>query len=148
MLIEVVRRIFTEHSTIGDLLINGEPECFSLEDADLGLNQDMNAATIKEKKIPGKTAIPSGKYEITVDLSARFGKLMPHILNVPGFDGIRIHTGNTDKDVEGCLALGTSIGEDYIGESVLAFNRFFPKLREAVDHSKCYIIIRREGEVG
>jgi hypothetical protein len=73
-----------------------------------------------------------GSYEVVIDDSSRFKSLMPHILNVPNFEGIRIHSGNTDKDTEGCILLGTTwAGGDFIGNSRVAFANFFTQLRDA-----------------
>src|SRR5689334_1352299 len=91
MNLQLLRQQFTTDSTIGSLYIDGEFECFTLEDT-------VRAPGIK---IAGATAIPSGTYEVTIDLSARFGRMMPHVLDVPMFKGIRIHPGNTAKDTEG-----------------------------------------------
>lgn len=107
--------------TIGSLSINGQFECFTLEDP------------VRDgPKIPGNTAIPAGRYEVVVDMSTRFKRFMPHILNVPGFEGIRIHSGNTAADTEGCILLGQTKGITSIGDSVKAFSAFFPKLRAAL----------------
>jgi hypothetical protein len=85
-------------------------------------------------KVPGKTAIPSGMYKVVITPSARFKRPMPLLLNVPNFEGIRIHWGNTDADTEGCILVGrTQKPPDFIGESRLAFDALFPKIKAALD---------------
>lgn len=84
--------------TIGKLYIDGEYFCDTLEDRVRNLP--------KEKKIAGETAIPSGKYPVIVNKSPRFGRLLPRLLNVPHFEGILIHRGNTAKDTSGCILVG------------------------------------------
>lgn len=127
------RKEFTEKSTIGDFIIDGERFCYSLEDM------------VREPgvKVPGKTAIPEGRYRVIIDQSARFGRAMPHILDVPGFEGIRIHAGNTDKDTEGCPLLGLDKGPDFVGRSRLAFNQFFDRLYMALRDEECWITVKR-----
>lgn len=115
------RKWASEASTIGELSIDGVYECFTLEDV-------VRPAGVK---IPGKTAIPAGTYKVVVDMSTRFKKLMPHVLDVPGFEGIRIHAGNKAEDTEGCPLVGRTKGKDFVGESKLAFEAFFPKLQAA-----------------
>jgi len=83
-------------------------------------------------KVQDKTAIPAGTYSVIIDVSTRFKRLMPHILNVPGFDGIRIHNGNTDSDTDGCILLGFSQNVDFIGRSKEAFGQFFTVLQVAL----------------
>lgn len=108
--------------TIGKLYVDDVYECFVLEDK-------VRPAGVK---VDGATAIPTGTYKVVIDMSTRFKQNMPHILNVPGFEGIRIHSGNTDADTEGCLLLGTTwAGGDFIGQSKDAFNKFFAKLLKA-----------------
>jgi len=110
--------------TMGELLVDGYHECWTLEDE------------VRAVKIPGKTAIPEGRYEVVIDMSARFGREMPHILNVPGFTGVRIHTGNTDADTEGCILVGETRGANLIFGSKAAYKRFFPKLQAALAEGK------------
>ena len=106
--------------TIGKFYIDGVYHSFSLEDV-----------VRKGEKVNGQTAIPTGTYPVIIDLSARFGKQLPHVLSVPGFEGIRIHSGNTSKDTDGCILLGhTYAGKDFIGNSKLAYDVFFNKLKE------------------
>ena len=133
MNLTLIRQIFTEQSTIGSLSIDGVFECFTLEDT-------VRAPGIK---IPGRTAIPYGNYEVIIDYSQRFARTMPHILNVPMFAGIRIHSGNTASDTEGCILLGASKGKDSIYESKSAFAKFYPKLEEALRRGEVRIEITR-----
>ena len=93
--------------TIGRLSIDGSYFCDTLEDV---VRPDG-------VKIYGETAIPKGKYKVVVDMSTRFKKLMPHILNVPMFEGIRIHSGNTDKDTHGCILVGKNTLKGYVSNS-------------------------------
>ena len=87
MNLSLIRDIFTENSTTGKLFIENDFECFVLEDEDRKLEAGG-------KKVYGKTAIPRGRYKIELDWSPKYGRDMPHVLDVPHFDGIRIHTGN------------------------------------------------------
>lgn len=121
MKLELKRFEFGNTFTIGKFYIDGIYHCYSLEDQ------------VREgKKVNGQTAIPNGTYDVIIDVSARFGKPLPHILNVPNFKGIRIHAGNTSKNTEGCILLGyTWAGKDFIGNSRSAFNAFFEKLQKA-----------------
>lgn len=80
--------------TIGKLYIDNQYFCDTLED------------TVREHKIAGKTAIPAGTYEVIVNRSPRFKRDLPLLLDVPNFEGIRIHRGNTDKDTSGCILVG------------------------------------------
>lgn len=94
MKVEVKRTFKGTEYTIGHLYIDGQYFCDTLED------------TIRTEKIAGRTAIPAGKYKVKKTYSQRFQKKLPEILNVPGFTGVRIHSGNTAKDTDGCLLLG------------------------------------------
>lgn len=92
--------------TIGKMYIDNKYFCDVLEDADRGLTQNTPINVIKSKKVPGQTAIPTGTYKVIVNMSPKFKRMLPRLLNVPGFDGILIHKGNTDKDSSGCLLVG------------------------------------------
>jgi Family of unknown function (DUF5675) len=121
--IQITRVILTPSSTIGELSLDGMFFCYTLEDA----------TRPPGVKLPGATSIPYGSYKVIIDHSTRFNKDMPHILNVPGFEGIRIHCGNTDKDTEGCILLGREYTDNAILYSRDAFNAFFDRLKEAGD---------------
>ena len=86
--------------------MDGKYFCDTLEDKDRGLSQSTPLSIIKSKKVPGQTAIPTGTYKVIVNISPKFGRILPRLLDVPGFDGILIHRGNTDKDSSGCLLVG------------------------------------------
>lgn len=126
-------------ATLGDLAVNGEFECHTLEDK----MREVTGQPVSDWKIHGETAIPTGRYRVVIDYSPHFGHPMPHLLNVPGFDGIRIHRGNTDKDTEGCILLGMiESGTDFISQSAVAFDAFFPKLKAALDAGEeCWITV-------
>ena len=92
--------------TIGKMFINGEYFSDTLEDTERGLTQDTPLSIIKNKKIAGSTAIPTGRYDVIINRSPKFKRNLPRLQNVPGFDGILIHRGNTDKDTAGCILVG------------------------------------------
>lgn len=130
MKITVKRKRFSDISTIGELEIDGEFVCFTLEDRDRRLEEGY-------EKVPGSTAIPRGKYKVTIDQSVRFKKRMPHILNVPGFEGVRIHSGNTAADTSGCILLGAVVTDnDAIGNSRVAYNDFFAQFEDAIEEGR------------
>lgn len=129
--------------TIGKLYIDGVYFCDTLEDTDRGLTQYMSTAEIKRKKIYGKTAIPTGTYDITMNVvSPRFSKKafykqncdggrVPRLLNVPGFDGILIHVGNSAADSNGCLLVGKNSQVGKVLNSTNTFLALYKKLKEA-----------------
>lgn len=131
----------TEVSTIGNLFVDGQPECSILEDIDRGLKSDMTLGTINSIKVHGKTAIPTGRYEIAITFSNKFKKYLPLLLNVPGFDGVRVHSGNVANDSDGCLLPGTVPTENAVLNSRVAFTALFTKIRSAIKKEKVFITI-------
>jgi hypothetical protein len=97
----LTREYFTDRCTIG-LFDYEDYQCFSLED----VVREKPGIPVAEWKIPGETAIPVGRYEVIRTMSNRFKKVLPILLDVEGYAGIRIHPGNTDEDTEGCILLG------------------------------------------
>lgn len=128
MELRLKRKALEPEYTIGDLFINGEFFCNTLEDT----YRDLS----KEKKVPGKTAIPYGKYEVILNYSPRFKKELPRLLNVPHFDGILIHGGNTPEDTEGCIL----VGENAIKGKVINSTSYKKKLIDM------FIDARKRGE--
>lgn len=104
----------------GRMLINDRLTVNTLEDQDRGLNELSTINEIRDIKVKGETAIPYGTYKVIVDWSNRFQMMLPRLLDVPGFDGVRIHSGNTDADTEGCILVGFDGGK---GKDLLLFSR-------------------------
>lgn len=98
MKLHVQRSYKGQFYTIGDLFVNGTYLCNTLEDT-------VRLLTI-EKKIPGKTAIPAGKYKVIVNKSPKFKRDLPRLLDVPHFEGVLIHRGNIPEHTEGCILVG------------------------------------------
>ena len=117
--------------TIGKLYINDKYFCDTLEDTDRGLTQSMTEQQIGSKKVYGETAIPTGTYRIIISYSNKFKKQMPLLLNIPGFAGIRIHSGNTEKDSLGCILVGKNKAVGKVLESRDTYNKLFSILQEA-----------------
>ena len=103
MKITVNREFFSETETLGSMYIDGKFFSYTLEDYDRKLKQNQSSTEIAHKKIYGKTAIASGDYRVILSISNRFKRLMPEVLNVKGFSGIRIHGGNTHLNTDGCI---------------------------------------------
>lgn len=126
----LIRKWLTNKSTIGELFVDDVYECFTLEDV------------VRPMKIKGKTAISAGRYEVVITFSNRFKKLMPLLVAVPFFAGVRIHPGNTAENTEGCILVGRTRQADFIGESKIAYNALFPKLKRACAKGKVFIEIQ------
>ena len=106
MEIVVVRFHKKEKYTIGKMYLDGKYFCDTLEDTDRNISQSTPLDTVKKVKLPNNTAIPTGTYKVIVNVSPKFKRLLPRLLNVPGFDGVLIHRGNTDKDTSGRILIG------------------------------------------
>jgi len=123
MEIKLVRGKANAVSVEGKLYVDGTFECYTVEDAP------------RSVKVYGKTGIPAGRYKIVITMSTRFGKRLPLLLDVPGFEGIRIHSGNSSKDTEGCIIVGAvndRTDDDWVGSSKVALNRLLPKIEDAL----------------
>lgn len=108
-------------ATLGLLFVNDVMTCYTLEDP------------VREPgvKIPGETAIPYGQYPVIITWSPKFARRLPLIGDVPGFEGIRIHPGNTTDDTEGCVLVGDELDGDRLLHSRVAFDRLFKALDDA-----------------
>lgn len=136
MEILLIRKGFTPDATEGDLYIDNKLECHTLEDC------------VREVKVFGKTAIPCGRYRVVLDQSTRFHQVMPHILEVPGFEGVRIHWGNKPQDTEGCILVGSDQGkltDAWIGNSKIAYQKLMAKLLDATAaHKEIWLTISED----
>ena len=142
MLITIDRAWKKDGYTISRLYVNGNLfGCNTLEDTDRGLNQEMDLNEIKKKKVYGRTAIPSGIYECVYTYSNRFKKMLPLLLNVKGFDGVRIHSGNSAKDTEGCILVGLNLKKGMVLNSREWTNKRIQAMKTAWDKKEKITIV-------
>lgn len=120
MTVDLYREATQQDATVGRLSVNGVFECYTLEDA------------VRDHTLAHETAIPAGRYEVIIDRSARFERMLPRLLKVPGFSGIRIHAGNTTADTAGCILVGRIRARASVRESRLALDALQPKLASAL----------------
>lgn len=119
------RKWLSAASTVGELFVDGVWECFVLED---------RYRPAPEAKVKGATCIPLGRYEVVITESPKFKRELPLLLKVPGFEGVRIHPGNTPADTEGCLLPGRVRHGESVLESRVAFGALFAKLQRPGPH--------------
>lgn len=129
----VVERLRSDPDvTIGSMTVDGEWQCWTLEDT----VREVPGQPVAQWKVPGKTAIPAGGYRVELTMSARFKRLLPLLVDVPGYSGVRIHAGNTAADTEGCILVGQEQFTKSLARSQLALAALMSKIAEA----------RRKGE--
>lgn len=122
----------TKGYTAGVLTANGSFLCNTMEDQ----VREIPGQPVEKWKIRGETAIPRGRYRVRLSMSPRFKRVLPELLDVPGFTGIRIHRGNTAKDTEGCILVGMPDGDDkdsWLGNSTPAEGLVIRTIRAALD---------------
>lgn len=132
-----------EDYTIGKLYINDIYECDTLEDKVRDYNKDGDLNDQNEQKVYGKTAIPYGRYKVTLKvMSPKYsqrasyawcGGYLPRLLDVPHFEGILIHGGNSAEDSCGCLLVGENKVKGRLINSMATLKRLYPKLKKASD---------------
>ncbi len=126
-----------EHSpkgcVFGRLYVDGKPVCWTLEDEEREMS-DGKAGLTASEKVYAKTAIPVGIYKVTITYSNRFKRELPLLHDVPQFAGIRIHSGNTVENTEGCILVGDAPDYDgkFLGQSRAALNRVYPMIYGAL----------------
>lgn len=135
MKLELIRIANRPTYCIGKLYIDGEYFCDVIEDTDRGLDNSMSVDEILKKKIKGETAIPTGHYSIEITYSPKYKRMMPLLIGVKGYSGVRIHSGNTSKDTEGCLLVGKNTKVGMVTDSRNTYQRLFAKLQNAKDIS-------------
>lgn len=141
MKLKVVRKVKTDTYTLGNLFVEDTYFCDTIEDKDRGLDDSMSLEEIKSKKVYGRTAIPKGTYEITLDVvSPKFkdrtwakfcdGKL-PRLINVKGYEGVLIHVGNKAEDTLGCILVGQNATSGFVNNSSDTFKRLYQLLQDS-----------------
>lgn len=121
----------TDDVTMGSLFVNGTFLMFTLEDA----------ARAPGVKVPGETCIPPGRYKVIVNMSQRFGRRLPLILDVPRFTGIRIHAGNDIGDTSGCILVGLARTATTVLSSKAAMARLLPRIEHALQREAVTLTI-------
>lgn len=144
MKIVVERKWKKDTYSIGRLFVNTTLFSNSLEDKDRGLKQSDSLATIKSKKVYGETAIPTGIYKIDMEtVSPKYSAIkwyydlckgkMPRLKNVPGFEGVLIHPGNTALDTLGCILVGKNTVKGKLTDSKATFAKLYKLMKAAHD---------------
>lgn len=138
--------------TIGKLYIDGQYFCDTIEDKDRGLTQNMSLDAIKRIKVANETAIPTGTYKVTLNVvSPKYGSKdfykknankgrVPRLLNVPGYEGVLMHCGNTAQDSSGCVIVGRNKAVGKVLESKETFTALYKVLQSAKDEIVITII--------
>lgn len=123
MLLTLKRTELTKEYTLGELYVDGKFFCHTIEDT-------VRAPGVK---VYAKTAIPAGTYKVSLTMSQRFKQVLPLVHDVPMFEGIRIHSGNTAEDSEGCILVGLKKGKGQVLDSRSAMNALMSKLKDVKD---------------
>lgn len=135
MVIEVTRCYHKADYTIGKIAIDGFVQPYNtMEPFDAGLDsvKDSEDVIKRSKAIHGKVAIPTGMYPVTLHVSPRFKHVMPLIQNVPAFDGVLFHAGNSVKDTAGCILLGYNDSVGWLSNSRDAYMSFVSNVLFAI----------------
>ncbi|MDY3935731.1 MAG: DUF5675 family protein [Prevotella sp.] len=136
-----VRRIARKASyTIGRMFIDDKYFCDTLEDVDRGLTSLMPTEEVAKVKKNGATAIPTGAYSVAYTYSPKFKRQMPLLLGVKGFEAIRIHSGNSDKDTEGCILVGRNTQVGRLTESKFTFEKLNAMLQTEIAKGRSVVV--------
>lgn len=130
MKIRIERDAVTEAFTAGKMFVDGEFQCFTLEDP----VREKEGVPVEQWKLKGETAIPKGNYKLVVAESPRFKKELPRLVDVPGFEGVLIHSGNSVADTEGCILVGIArdLHKGVVTQSRDAMAALFNKIKSAL----------------
>lgn len=143
MKLTIKRTITRNNYTLGELYIDGQFFCSTLEDKDRGLTQNMSVEQIKSMKVPGETAIPKGTYKVTLDVvSPKFSKYpfymkvcegkLPRLIDVKGYEGVFIHVADgikRDALLQGCIGIGNLSSEEYLINGKQVFTEFYNRIK-------------------
>lgn len=142
MRITIERKYKKETYTIGKMYVDGVYFCDVVEDKDRGIDDSMPEFEIKAIKVYGKTAIPTGVYDLEWTFSTKFKRFLPEIKNVKGFSGIRIHSGNTAEDSFGCLIAGENKVKGGVVNSRVTCERLNNIIKNTIKKEKIKIEIK------
>lgn len=141
MELKLKRRIHTGKTTTGELWVNGKFECWTLEAPDRDLHQHFPIEEIRRRKLLMDTAVPSGRYELTLTYSDRWKMYMPVVMDVPGFAGVRMYADRVAASTDGCILLGCSTGQNEVFNCRLALRNLLAKLKGAERIEKLMLTI-------
>lgn len=134
--LKVKRRWFAEDYTIGTFFANEKRICDTIEDKNRDLNRDGDLNDKGEAKVYGETAIPFGRYEVVLNISPKFKRRLPRLLNVKHFEGILIHRGNTAKDTHGCIIVGENKVKGKVINSTFYEKKIVEICEQAIEEGK------------
>lgn len=138
----ILRKYRKETYTIGQLYVNGEFLCNTVEDRDRGLNNNMSASAILKIKVANETAIPTGTYVLVVSESPKFGRDLIEVRGVPGFTGIRIHKGSNANHSSGCIIPGINSIKGGVTDSQKYEEKLTKMVKAAMaKNEECYLTI-------
>lgn len=135
MRLKLERKYFKDNYTIGNLYIDDQFFCNTLEDKNRDLNKNGRFDN-GEMKVYGETCIPFGKYKVTINMSPKFGRELPRLIDVPSFEGVLIHRGNTAEDSAGCILVGENKVTGKVLNSTLYEERLVKVIKEAITHGE------------
>jgi hypothetical protein len=133
-----LKRIFRgPEYTIGKLYIDGAYFCDTLEDPDRDLNRDGKFDN-GEVKVPGNTCVPNGTYDIEFKYSPTFSpkinkRYMPYLKDVPSFEAVMMHWGNTAEDTRGCILVGQNKVKGKVLNSIYTFKKLLNKISRHIE---------------
>ena len=142
MNLRLIREPSISSATLGCLFVDGHFACFTLED----VIRETPGQPVRAWKVPGRTAIPAGRYRIIRTMSERFRKVLPLLLAVNGFDGIRIHAGNGPLDTEGCILVGKDRRHGTVLQSRVALAALDERLSSATGETWITIVNPAEAQ--
>lgn len=143
MEIKLIRQYYQKKYTIGRLYVNNYFFSDTLEPPSKRLSEKCSLKTIKKVKAEGFRAIPTGRYRILITRSQRFGRWLPLLLNVKGFEGIRIHAGNKPEDTRGCILLGFNRRKGYVLDSTQCVQQLMRRMTEAMEKGeKVFVMVK------
>lgn len=135
MRLKLERKYFKDNYTIGNLYIDDQFFCNTLEDKNRDLNKNGRFDN-GEMKVYGETCIPFGKYKVTINMSPKFGRELPRLIDVPSFEGVLIHRGNTAEDSAGCILVGENKVAGKVLNSTPYEERLVKVIKEAITHGE------------